>query len=278
MSLLGNMHLREEKERIFCTFPYFEKIPFLLHGCSTRFGGISEGVYQSLNLGLKTYDDHQRVLTNIKIFAQAIGAEANRLVLSDQTHTNHIRVVGKEDAGKGFCKAPDYHDIDGMITAETNLPLLIFAADCVPILFVDPVKRVIGAAHAGWRGTRLQIAAKMVQAMQKEFACQPQNIVAGIGPCIGSCCYEVGEELYQEFEPLFYLQQEKQFFCQTKENKYHLDLVAVNEAILQNAGLQKEHIVNAGLCTCCHKDIFFSHRGHHGRRGLCGSLIQLQEI
>ena len=258
------------------TLPLFSAMPFLVHGFSTRCGGVSTGIYTSLNLGLKTGDDVGKVRENMRIFAEALGANTQNLVLSDQTHTDHIRVITKGDAGKGYRLPPDYTEIDGLITAEKNLPLLIFHADCVPILFVDRKQRIIGAAHAGWRGTRLQIAVKMVETFRQVFQSDPQDIYAAVGPCIGLCCYEVDEAVHREFVPLLGLAHDKPFFVAQAGGKYRLDLAAVNKAVLQAAGVPEGQIVLSDLCTCCHKDLFFSHRGHQGKRGLCASLIQLK--
>ena len=248
----------------------------ILHGFSTRWGGVSEGIYANMNLGFKTADAPENIHKNYEMICSAIGLTSKNLTLTDQTHSTNVKVITDADIGKGFTQPQDYHDIDGLVTNLPYVPLSVVHADCVPLLFADPVQKVVGAAHAGWRGTVGNIAANMIQVFIDHFHSDPQNIHMGIGPSIGFCCYEVDQPVADIFlaHPLL---ANNRAIKQTAPGKYHIHLQLVNNLIAQDAGLLPEHITDIGLCTNCHKDMFFSHRGHQGKRGLLASLIELTE-
>lgn len=246
------------------------------HGFSTRWGGVSKDIYATMNLGFKTADEPENIRKNYEMICSCIGLNTRNLTLTDQTHTTNIKIITKEDIGKGFSQPQDYHDIDGLITDLPEVPLSAVHADCVPLLFADPVKKVIGTAHAGWRGTVGNIAANMIQIFQEHYHSNPRDIYMGIGPSIGFCCYEVDQPVADIFlaHPLL---ENSNAITPTLPGKYHLNLQQVNTIIAQSAGLLPQHIIDIGLCTNCHKDIFFSHRGHQGKRGLLASFIQITE-
>lgn len=258
----------------YLTLNSFSALPHIAHGFSTRWGGVSEGIYATMNLGFKTADTPENIRENYEIICSGIGLTAENLTLTDQTHTTNVKVITSEDIGKGFSQPQDYHDVDGLVTNLPQVPLSVVHADCVPLLFADPVKKVIGAAHAGWRGTVGNIAANMIQTFTEHFHSDPKDIQMGIGPSIGSCCYEVDQPVADIFltHPLL---TNSTAITPTAPGKYHINLQLINSLIAQGAGVLPEHITDIGLCTNCHKDIFFSHRGHMGKRGLLASLIQL---
>lgn len=260
----------------YLTLNAFSQLPGIVHGFSTRWGGVSEGIYATMNLGFKTADTPENIQRNYEIICQAIGLNSENLTLTDQTHTTQVKVITEKDIGKGFSIPQDYHDIDGLVTNLPQVPLSVVHADCVPLLFADPVKKIVGAAHAGWRGTVGNIAANMIQTFIQEFHSQPQDIWMGIGPSIGFCCYEVDQPVADIFlaHPLLAA---GNTIKPTAPGKYHINLQQVNSLIAQAAGIRPEHITDIGLCTNCHKDMLFSHRGHQGKRGLLASLIELIE-
>lgn len=260
----------------YLTLNSLSALPNIIHGFSTRWGGVSEGIYATMNLGFKTADEPENIHKNYDIICQSIGLNSKNLTLTDQTHTANIKIITKKDIGKGFSQPQDYHDIDGIITNLPGVPLSVVHADCVPLLFTDPVKKIVGAAHAGWRGTVGNIAANMVQAFTEHFYSDPKDIWMGIGPSIGPCCYEVDQPVADIFlaHPLLV---NGNAIKPTAPGKYHINLQQVNRLVAEAVGLQPEHITDIGLCTNCHKDIFFSHRGHQGKRGLLASLIQISE-
>lgn len=260
----------------YLTLNAFSRLPGIVHGFSTRWGGISEGIYATMNLGFKTADTPENIRKNYEIICQAIGLTTENLTLTDQTHTTNVKVITEKDIGKGFSQPQDYHDIDGLVTNIPHVPLSVVHADCVPLLFADPIRKVVGAAHAGWRGTVGNIAANMIEIFREQFHSNPSNIYMGIGPSIGFCCYEVDQPVADIFlaHPLL---KDSPAIKPTIPGKYHINLQQINRLIAQAAGLLPEHIIDISLCTNCHKEIFFSHRGHQGKRGLLASLIQLSE-
>jgi len=183
----------------YLTFPSFEKFDFLYHGFSTRIGGISDGIYSTMNLTFSTGDDRDRIIENYRIFCNALGIEAESLVFGDQTHTCNVISVDAEDQGKGIFRPKPWHDVDGLITNSLGTSLVTLYADCVPLFFVDPVNKVVATSHAGWRGTVGGIAAKTITEMMRLYNSNPKDIYAAIGPSIGACCFETDESVAKEF-------------------------------------------------------------------------------
>lgn len=219
---------------------------------TTRLGGVSSGDLASLNLGTGRDDKRENILENYKRACAAVNLDYTKCVLAKQTHTTNIRIVVKNDCGKGLTAESDIRDTDGLITAEPGIPLVIFYADCVPILLFDPKKKVLACLHGGWRGTVNGIAEKGVNIMKDTFGCG--DIYAAIGPSIGLCCFETGLETAEIFNQNGFGE-----FVEYKKDKAFIDLWAVNESILKNCGVKNISI--ARLCTVCHCDEFFSHRG-----------------
>ena len=174
-------------------------------------------------------------------------------------------------------KKRDYENVDGLITNIPNLPLVTFYADCVPLYFVDPVHRAIGLSHSGWRGTVNRMGQCTVEAMKAEYHSRPEDILACIGPSICSECYEVGEEVAQEFEKAFLPAQNEQILKQKPDGKYLLNLWKANEIILLEAGIKKEHLVITDVCTKCNPDLLYSHRVMGNQRGNLAAFLCLNE-
>lgn len=255
------------------TFPSFDKYNFISHGFSTRLGGVSSGIFSSMNLGFNRGDDYSNVLENYKIFSEALGINYKDLVFSSQTHKDVIRDVTKSDMGKGITREKDYDDIDGLITNIPGIPLVGLFADCVPIYFFDPVKRVVGLAHSGWRGTVLKIGEKMVGKFM-EYGSLKENILVGIGPSIGPCCFQVGEEVAEEFRKLPF--ETKSSIKRDESDKFKIDLWQINKTILINSGIKGNNITVTDVCTKCCSDVLFSHRGSNGKRGSLNGIIGLK--
>lgn len=268
--------LNEKNGVVYITFPKLAAQEGLIHGCSTRIGGVSEGIYASMNLSFTRGDNPVHVVENYRRMGQALGFDATKSVLSDQVHKTHIHVATKEDMGKGILEPKQLKEIDGLVTNEPGIPLVTFYADCVPILFYDPIQRVIGMTHAGWRGTVAKIGEKMVRKMNALYGTKPEHIIAAIGPSICQSCYEISEDVAMEFIHAFPKEQSNVFLEAKPNGKYQLDLWKVNEYVLTGAGVKKEHLDVTNLCTCCNKDLLFSHRGSNGKRGNLGAFMYLK--
>lgn len=269
-----HMKINENKGVTYLTYPAFEKFPEFYHGFSTRLGGVSKGIYSSMNLSFTRGDEEEAVLENYRRIADAIGFSMEGIVCSDQTHTVHIRQVTEADKGKGVLQKKDYTDIDGLITNVPGITLTTFYADCVPLFFLDPVNKAAGLAHSGWRGTVGRMGEKMVKAMKDAFGSEPENLYAGIGPSICQDCYEVSADVADRFREEFQgYEEDAGLLYKTKPGKYQLNLWKANEIVLKEAGILREHISFPGICTCCNPEFLFSHRASQGKRGnLCAFL------
>lgn len=260
---------------LYYSFPSFDKIPFVRHGFSTRLGGVSEGTFASMNLSFTRGDDPAAVRENFDRFCAAIRVNAEDVVISAQTHTANVKIVTAEDRGRGITREKEYNDVDGLITNDPNVVLCTQYADCVPLFFVDPVKRVVATSHAGWRGTASGIAAVTVDKMVEEFGCRREDILAGIGPSIGHCCFEVDRPVYEAFcqVPVF----DEGCFTADPNDKYHINLQETNRRWMLKSGLLAENITVTDLCTKCHPDIFWSHRVTADARGSLAAFIAIDD-
>lgn len=249
----------------------------LIQGFSTRMGGVSEGYLSSMNLSFSRGDKEENVRENFRRIADAIGFSTENLVFSQQTHTTNVRVVDEKDRGKGFGKPLDYTDVDGLVTDVPGVVLATFYADCVPLYFVDPVRRAIGLSHSGWRGTVHKMGKVTVQTMADCYGCRPENILAVIGPSICQKCYEVSEEVIQEFCHFYREDCQEQLYYRKENGRYQLNLWRANEIVMEEAGILPEHIFITDLCTCCNPGIFYSHRASGGKRGNLAAFLGLKE-
>lgn len=270
-----SLKINKNGELLYITFPSLE-LPGIKHCFSTKLGGVSKDIYSTMNLSFSRGDDPDAVLENYKIICGEMGVDYKKCVLSKQTHTTNVRIVTEADAGKGVIKERDYDDIDGLITNIPGLTLVTQFADCVGLLFCDPVKRVIAASHAGWRGTVGKIGEVTVKKMTEHFGCDPKDIRAAVAPSIGPCCFEVDEPVYNEFIKLRDIDTGK-IITPKGNGKYHIDLWETNRLTLIGAGLLPQNITVTDLCTKCHPDVFFSHRFTAGKRGNLAALICLEE-
>ncbi|MGI6011102.1 MAG: peptidoglycan editing factor PgeF [Ruminococcus sp.] len=270
------MVINHKKDVVFLTWPALEMVSFVRHCFSTRRGGVSEGIFSSMNLSFTRGDDEKAVRENYERLADAVGFRTEDIVCSDQTHTVNIRVVTEEDRGKGILRERDYTDVDGMITNVPGIVLATFYADCVPIYLVDPVTRSIGLLHSGWKGTVNNIIKNGIRAMKRAYGTKPGNILAAIGPSICVSCYEIGEEVAEKFRKAYPPSQYREMMTDDGNGKYHLDLWKACRFNLLSSGVEKEHIFESNLCTCCNPEFLFSHRASGGKRGNLGAFLQIK--
>jgi len=260
----------------YLTIPAFERAGITNHCFSTRLGGVSKGIYESMNLGFNRGDLDENVRKNFEILCSSVGINYKDLVFSDQVHRDVIKVVTSKDKGKGIFRESDIEGVDGLITNESKVPLVTFYADCVPIYFLDPVKKVIGLTHSGWRGTVQKIASKTVEKMVSEFSSNVDDILCCIGPSIGPCCFEVESEVVDEFKKVFNTEEQDKVIKKKTKNKYLIDLWTANKLILLDVGINNENITITDICTNCNKDQMFSHRGTGGERGSLAAIMELK--
>ena len=245
----------------------------IAHGFSTRYGGVSQGIFSSLNLGHTRGDDPEAVRENYRRFCAATGTDVEKLVFTKQVHRDDIHIATSADAGKGLYR-PRNWEVDGLVTDVPGLPLVIFSADCLPVLLYDPVRRVIGACHCGWRGTALGLARKTADTLCQVYGSRPSDLRAAIGPGISRCCFEtdrdvpvamihaLGDDALPSIDEL-------------GNGRYKVDCKEINRTWLIRAGLNPENIEISDQCTCCHPEKYWSHRRVGQERGSLAAIIQL---
>lgn len=249
----------------------------IVHGFSTRVGGVSRGHFASMNLrnGGSAPDDIEKIKENYRRFCTAVGADVNGVVAAAQVHEDTVRVVTAEDAGKGLFVPRDY-TADALVTNEPGLNLMVFSADCGIFLLHDPVSRCVGAVHAGWRGTALGLPAKTVREMGRLYGAKAENIRVAVGAGIGPCCFETDGDVPDAMLRAFGVG--AQDFITKHEQKWHVDLQGINLWQLRRAGVQPEHMDACALCTACHGDLYWSHRVMGDNRGVQTALIALRGV
>lgn len=270
-----NRHVLEENTDYvpYLEYPLLKDTGIVRHGFSTRLGGVSEGYYASMNLSFDRGDKKEAVAENFRRIGEALGVRCEDMVLSRQTHTTNVRIVTNADRGKGITRERDYTDVDGLVTNVPGICLVTSYADCVPLFFVDPVKKVIGLSHSGWRGTVGKIGRKTVELMHERFGSDPADILAAVGPSVCMDCYEVSGDVIEKFKEAFSENWWDQLFYEKPDGKYQLDLWKANELIFQESGILPEHIAVTNICTHCNSDILYSHRAAGDKRGnLCAFL------
>ncbi|MFI3209104.1 MAG: peptidoglycan editing factor PgeF [Eubacteriales bacterium] len=259
------------------SFPLLEQLDMVRHGFSTRLGGVSEGIFSSMNLSFVRGDDYDKVQENYRRIASAIGVEKEKIICSKQTHTTNVLVVNETHAGNGVITENVLEDIDGMITNVPGLCIATFYADCVPLYFVDPVKKAIGLSHSGWKGTVHKMGAVTIEKMVATYGCDPTDIRVAIGPSICQDCYEVSEDVIEKFREFYSEKYWNELFYRKGDGKYQLNLWKANEIVLLESGILREHIAVTNVCTCCNSDLLFSHRASKGKRGNLGAFLSLTQ-
>jgi hypothetical protein len=231
--------------------------------------------FGNLNTGLHTGDDPINVLENRKLIFGELGLDPNSLTAAKQVHGENIACVTPHQRGMGaLCYDNAIPATDALVTDVPDLPLGIFTADCVPVFLYDPVKTAVGVVHAGWRSTVREITSKTVQKMTREFGSNAQDMWAAIGPSIGPCCYEVGEDVLSAFGASFHYA--STLFQKTAMGKWHLNLWLANSFQLRDCGLEEAKIIRLGICSACNCHEYFSARKHGSRTGRTLSLIAVK--
>lgn len=242
------------------------------HCFTTRLGGVSKGYLASMNIGGHRGDDPAAVEENFHILGNALGFSPKQLVLTRQTHSDIVRAVTAADAGKGL-DHDAYPECDALITATPGVALVVFTADCTPVLLHDPITGAVGAVHAGWRGTAAGIVAKTVSAMVSAYGCDPKNMHAAIGPNIGPCCFETDEDVPNAIVAA--LGDAALPHIRKADSKHYVNLKEINALWLRQAGVA--NISVSSLCTACRQDLFWSHRRTGNLRGSQGAVILCKE-
>lgn len=265
-----------EGEVPYLEYPMLAETGIVKHGFSTRLGGVSKEYFSTMNLSFTRGDNEADVRENFRRITSAIGVDCESLVFSQQTHTTNVRVVTEENRGMGFARKLEYTDVDGLVTNVPGICLVTFYADCVPLYFVDPVKKAIGLSHSGWRGTVGKIGKVTVEMMQKEYGSDPKDIIAAVGPSICQDCYEVSEDVIMQFQKNFKETDWPQLFYKKENGKYQLNLWKANELIFLEAGIVPEHIAVTNVCTHCNSDVLYSHRRTGNQRGNLAAFLALK--
>ncbi len=266
----------EKNGLVYFTVPAFARTGLVLHAFSGRTGGVSEGAYESLNLSILTDDKLENVWENRRRMVDVLGVEAGAIVGAHQVHKDKVYRVLARDKGLGaFDPDTVIPATDALTTNEPGILLMAFFADCVPLFFLDPVRKAVAVAHAGWKGTVAGIAAKTVNVMKEEYGTHPQDLLAAVGPSIGPCHYQVDAPVIAEFKKRHPLNWEAFFSNLTKDGYGQLNLWEANLWQLLAAGLRKENVTVASLCTYCRPECFFSHR--RGMAGRHAAMIMLKE-
>lgn len=253
-----------------------KKLSFIRHGFTTRAGGVSEGYLSSMNLSYTRGDDPAKVEENYRRAAAYFGKKPSDIVTISQEHTGRVVLVDRSNAGEGVIRERTLGGCDGMVTDTPGLLLSTSHADCTPLFFADPVKRVIGMTHSGWRGTAVRIGRNTIELMHRAFGCEPADIYAAVGPSICPDCYEIGEDVADAFSATFSGSLDG-IIRERGQGKYDLDLTEANRRILIEAGISADHLICGNLCTCCNKELLFSHRGAKGKRGNMSAFLMLTE-
>jgi YfiH family protein len=251
------------------TFLQFENLPnssMLRQAIFTRQGGVSKAPFDSLNLSVSVPDDKERVYANRRIAYGLFGRDTSSVVHAHLVHNAEVARVSHLDYGTWIPYT------DGIITDEPGCALTMNFADCAPIFLYDPRKQAIGLGHAGWLGSTRDLPGALVRAMMESFGSDPGDLIAAIGPCIGPCCYEVGEPLISKVLEAFEDGQSL-LIKQANGKQPHYDLPEANRRNLERAGVLS--IEQSGFCTACHTDLFFSHRAEKGKTGRFGSILIL---
>lgn len=242
----------------------------ITHFVTTRHGGVSEGTYGTFNISLNQEDKPSNVLENRQRLANSLDIKPTNFVFPIQVHGTNIERVSDEHRGKGALSKDDaFSNTDGFITNTKGLCLVTLAADCVPILFFDPINKAVGVAHSGWKGTVLKIASHLVSAMQREFNTNPNDLIVGIGPSGGPCCYEVGQDVIDEAASKFDISK----VIIRRDEKTYFDMWEANRITLIESGVKPQNIEVSGMCTITQNDTFFSARNGDGGRFAAGILL-----
>jgi YfiH family protein len=260
----------EEGRVIYYTVPQITATNHYIHGFSTRLGGVSPFPYSSMNLSLTREKNRANVKTNYETFANTLGLSLETFTSCHYKHGANVEILLKEDMGAGINQQNTLPFCDGVIIKEPGITAVTLHADCIPLFFADKYKRAAGVCHAGWKGTYNRICQNMIRAFDA-LHINPADILVGIGPSIGSCCFEVQDDVKKPF-----LDEYGKSILEIRQGKQFIDLVKVTAFQLKDAGVLSKNVTLSGLCTSCNKDLFFSHRRDKGRTGAMVSVIAIK--
>ena len=267
------MTLNENDGVMFLTYNRLSQIDCIHHAFTTRIGGVSKGIFESMNMSFQN-DNREDVLENYKRFCNSSGFDFDTLVASAQDHNTFVRVCTKNDCGVGITRKKDIDSVDALVTDEKGVTLVTYYADCTPLFFVDTEKKAIGLAHAGWRGTVGEIGRKVIETMTENYGTNPSDLICAIGPAISKCCYEVDNACADNFYALNL--DDARFVFPKEDGKFMIDLLECNRQILVRAGVKEENIVMSDLCTKCNSELLWSHRATNGKRGTMSAMMTLK--
>ncbi len=273
----GPMRFHKKDGVVFMTLPLLDEAKDFGHAFSTRIGGVSTGYLGTLNMGTREPSDAENAKENHRRFAAAVGYDPYFEAYGVQTHSTNIRQITREDAGKCRGGESSFQDVDGLITDVPGAALLVFTADCVPLIVMDPAHRAAACAHSGWRGTVADMGGTVLRAMHDAFGTMPGDVLAGIGPSICRDCYEVSEDVIEKVREAYPEKSWDRLFTEKGGGKYQLDLWEVCRENFLRAGVPADHIAVTDLCTACNPDLLFSHRATGGKRGLLASAVFIRE-
>lgn len=261
------------KDLVYYTIPSFENTGLVKHCFTSRLFFKEKAVNENFDLNPKDINDNINRYDNYKKLSAALDIPIENFTLSDQIHGDNIYVVKENDKGKGLSSKVIIHGTDAMITNERNIALTTFYADCVPLYILDPIKKAIGLAHSGWKGTVKKIGAKTLRKMSDEYGTNPSDCLIGIGPSIGQCCFETGPEVFEKFKAHY--PDSFSDFVKERHERYYIDLWSANKAQFIKLGVPQNNITVSCLCTLCNKDVFFSYRGESGNTGRMAAVLML---
>jgi polyphenol oxidase len=261
------MPIHDHDGVIYHSYSSLDVYPELVHGITTRHGGASKGPYASLNLSHWVGDDRDDVSENLERAHRALGLRRSMTVQANQCHSTSVHLATSADCGQAV------PNCDILMTNEPDVPMMLRYADCTPVLLFDPDHHAVAVVHSGWRGTVQGAARVAVESMAEHFGTRPAQLVAVIGPSIGPCCYEVGDEVVDAVRAAF--SDPEQLIPKGYAGRHHFDLWAANEHWLAEAGVTQ--IEQAQTCTACHHSDFFSHRADHGKTGHFAAFVALRQ-
>ncbi|SHI62712.1 conserved hypothetical protein [Lutispora thermophila DSM 19022] len=258
---------------IYLTIPEFSNTGIVRHCFTTKQGGVSKGIYASLNTSPFKDEPIEVTNKNLDLVCSAIGIDYKKLIMSKQVHGDNVLIVDEN-----FLKKKSSHDqpiqgYDALVTNLPNVPLMTFYADCVPIYLLDPVNKAIGLVHSGWRSTVLHIVKKTIEKMKMIYNTKPEDLLAAIGPSIEKDCFEVDEDAAEMFRRNF--SNHSDIVFDKSSGKYLIDLWAANRKLLLESGVRQYNINESRMCTKCNDDLFFSYRRNKGRNGSMSAIMGL---
>ena len=270
--MIRHEQTQPQENLVYYTYQLFQSFPQVQCITSTRLGGVSEGHLHSLNLSFRVGDDENAVLTNRTRFYNVIDVVPEQVAQAQLVHGSHSEMVTTQSP---IGSAYQFPETDGLMTHVPNTALFIPVADCAAVAFFDPKQQVIALVHAGWKGIVNRIVQKIIATMNETYESSPSDILVGISPCLGPCCYQVREDLVDVFTQAFPTQAQ-QFFLTQSDGTIYLDMWKALRWQLLESGIQAVHLDAADLCTACHTDEFYSHRAEQGKTGRFATLIVLR--